>query len=749
MSFLFESLLWIGLPLVALPVLIHLINMLRHRKIQWAAMEFLLASQRKNRTWVLLKQLLLLLMRMGAVAAVALLVAQPQLRNRLGSWFVGGKTHHIVLLDDSFSMSDQWRTASESPSGSETSAFDEAKRRVLAIARQAEQQNTPQEFTLLRFSRAARTGRAMQPDIREGVSGDFAKTVEEKLEGLKVSELAAGPAGALDSALALIEDSTDQNAEVYLISDFRANEWNEAADLKERLKELNDKGIEPKLVACVDAARPNLAITALKPLAGTRAAGVNLVMEVTVHNFGFDKAKNIAIQLQEDGKTRAAETIDELAPGKSQSRTFEVRFTTAGQHRIEAHLQADGVAADNARYTVIDFKPSVPVLLIEGEVRAIGSKESDSYYVASAISPDPALTGVRPQIEPQQYLRTKPLDEFHAIYLMNVERFQDAEIAALESYVKAGGGVVFFAGDRTQATDYTKRLYRNGEGLFPVPLVESVLLEAPLDEETPDMQVSAHPVFGKFAGDRNPFISAVNISRYMAVQKNWKPAADSTAKVIARLRNGAPLMVEQSFGEGRVLAVLTTAGPAWNNWARANPSYIVAMQQLQAHLSLWKQGDPARQVGAPLRTEVAAANYLPEVGFVTPLEGAESMFTAKGTIEHDKLTVTLDNTEKSGFYEARLTTGAGDNESLAYAYNVAASEGNLELIDAEQMSDRLADVVYHFHRAGDVAFSSADAGRNLSTTILYLLVALLIGEQILAYSASYHPPARELAPARA
>ena len=165
MSFIFPTLFWTGLALIALPVLIHLINMMRHRRVQWAAMEFLLVSQKKNRTWVLLKQLLLLLMRMGAVAAVALLVAQPQLRNRLGGWFVGSKTHHVVLLDDSFSMSDAWGG---------TNAFAEGKQRVLAIARQAEQQNTPQEFTLVRFSRAARTGRAMEPDLREAVGANFA-----------------------------------------------------------------------------------------------------------------------------------------------------------------------------------------------------------------------------------------------------------------------------------------------------------------------------------------------------------------------------------------------------------------------------------------------------------------------------------------------------------------------------------------------------------------------------------------------
>ena len=50
MSFTFPSLFWTWLlPLVALPVLIHLINLLRHRRVKWAAMEFLLESRKKER----------------------------------------------------------------------------------------------------------------------------------------------------------------------------------------------------------------------------------------------------------------------------------------------------------------------------------------------------------------------------------------------------------------------------------------------------------------------------------------------------------------------------------------------------------------------------------------------------------------------------------------------------------------------------------------------------------------------------
>ena len=70
--------------LIGLPILIHLINLMRHRQIQWAAMEFLLVSQKRNSTWVMLKQLLLLLLRMAAIAAVLAMVTQPIVQNTLG-----------------------------------------------------------------------------------------------------------------------------------------------------------------------------------------------------------------------------------------------------------------------------------------------------------------------------------------------------------------------------------------------------------------------------------------------------------------------------------------------------------------------------------------------------------------------------------------------------------------------------------------------------------------------------------------
>src|SRR5208283_3677460 len=155
-----------GMWFVAAPVLIHLINMLRHQHVEWAAMEFLLASQKKHRTWVILKQLLLLLLRMAAIALVVLALAQPLLPDRWGSFLSAPSTHHIVLLDDSYSMSENLGLLT---------AFDQAKNAIKRLGESMVRPRAPESFTLLRFSRCGRYGSTRFDFEKAKVDADFAK----------------------------------------------------------------------------------------------------------------------------------------------------------------------------------------------------------------------------------------------------------------------------------------------------------------------------------------------------------------------------------------------------------------------------------------------------------------------------------------------------------------------------------------------------------------------------------------------
>src|SRR5881296_2782801 len=90
-----------GGALISAPILIHLINRMRFRRIRWAAMEFLLKSQKRNRRRLIIEQLILLLLRILLVLLAGFLVAQYLFA---GTGSRG--TNHVVIIDDTLSMLD-------------------------------------------------------------------------------------------------------------------------------------------------------------------------------------------------------------------------------------------------------------------------------------------------------------------------------------------------------------------------------------------------------------------------------------------------------------------------------------------------------------------------------------------------------------------------------------------------------------------------------------------------------------------
>ena len=144
MQFVHQALTW-GFLLALVPLLIHLINMMRHRRVHWAAMEFLLASYKKHRNWIWLKQLLLLLARMAAVALVVAMLAQLKTRDQWLAIFGGRVTHHYVCSTTAIRCRTAW------PAHRRWMRRSRLRRRSSS---RATQEDSPQKLTLIRYSQA-------------------------------------------------------------------------------------------------------------------------------------------------------------------------------------------------------------------------------------------------------------------------------------------------------------------------------------------------------------------------------------------------------------------------------------------------------------------------------------------------------------------------------------------------------------------------------------------------------------------
>src|SRR5688572_30120055 len=93
----------IGLPLVAVPVIIHLLSRRQQKKISWGAMRFLMQAATRKRRLFRLTDLLLLLLRTAAFLFFIFALARPLLP---ATWLGGGVPRQVILvLDQSMSMS--------------------------------------------------------------------------------------------------------------------------------------------------------------------------------------------------------------------------------------------------------------------------------------------------------------------------------------------------------------------------------------------------------------------------------------------------------------------------------------------------------------------------------------------------------------------------------------------------------------------------------------------------------------------
>ncbi len=290
MHFLYPSLA-AGFVLVAAPLIVHLINMLRHRRQQWAAMEFLLVAYRKQRKWVILRQLLLLALRTLAMLLLVAMLAGWVSGSRLLDALGGNTQHHLVILDDSFSMEDR--------SGG-NAAYQTALMALEGFVQRLTEDEGSHQLTVLRTSRAALAARAgiTSGDSVTDLSGQTVTGGSRELTRVMATSptpLAVGLEPALELAAKLVEFADADQTHVYVLSDLREDQWRSGRTMAALFAEIARQGADIKLIDCAVKSGQNLAVTELKPLGDVWAAGVPARVSVRVHNYSDQAVTDLAV----------------------------------------------------------------------------------------------------------------------------------------------------------------------------------------------------------------------------------------------------------------------------------------------------------------------------------------------------------------------------------------------------------------------------------------------------------------------
>ncbi len=784
-----------------MPLLVHLINMLRHRRQRWAAMDFLLASYRKQKKWIRLRQLLLLLSRL---AVAALLIAM------LCGWTGGGQvlgllggqtTHHVVILDDSYSMGDTSIGAGARRDGDNRStAYGRSLQALEDLTRRLANDDGNHQLTVMRCSRAAMTVRGGS-DSGDAAADLSAQTItsDARLIG-RVMATTASPirtdlVPALDLAGELIDSTPADQKYLYIASDFRRRDWASPERLAESMRRLSEGNVEVRMIDCAQTPASNLAITDVSPAPDVWVAGVPVVIDVTVKNYSSQPEKNVAISsrviryspdleladptLQFSGEVESlpAMMIESIEPGAEITKSFQVFVTEEGNHAIEVSLPEDALPIDNIRVCTLPLSDVEKVLVIDGDNDGRGA-----YHVQSVLDPGSQVRiGAIPDIQPPSFLRSVSLEKlsaYRAIYLIDLPEISENTADALAQYVARGGGLAWFLGANVGRDSYNASLLSSDRFLLPAPLNRAIELPPPDDNATGDVVFGeptslTAPLQG--AGDAAFSLVGLSNSWTLVSEPGGEPANPDQPRVrnVLQRRDGMPLATQHDVGRGRVITVLTGLDGKWTNWP-GDPTFVVFLLQANAHL--WSGAAPPtnRFVDESLyrlfsRDEyVSDATYLPASGQPPrvpieltaqpredngtsdpngtgtpelPIDPSEAVMQV-GFDPQEQVIGGQDNVDEvlhPGISEWVLTGSDGRGKVVPVAGVIRVGEGDLSRADPAEIQQELLPLEVKFVSSSVWSEENRNAGSSTLTLLLLgLLGTMLAGEQLLAYWASYH-----------
>ena len=487
----------------------------------------------------------------------------------------------------------------------------------------------------------------------------------------------------------------------------------------------------------IDLSRPsaeNLAVTALSVGDTPPTVGQTANVEAELRAFGREPRQRQAVEFWVDGRREAVQYVD-IPPGGTAAVKFACRLDQSGQHALEVRAEGDALEVDNRRYLALTVRQSLRVLCVDGRPSGAAFHGAADYLAAALASRGGSAEKSPAAVElaAENALLERDLGGYDCLFLCNVAQFTTSEVQALDAYLGRGGSVVFFLGDQVSPPRYNQQL---GGGSAAGPILPAQI-DAPVARPPRGIDPLGyrHPIVRAFRGHENSGLLTMPVEKYFRLDLSGNPST----KVVLRLANGDPLMVEGPLRRGHVLLVATSADVSWTAmplW----PNYVPLVREILAWCVAGQAQQRNLQVGEPLAGFAATPAGDATVTIQRPDGQTRS---AELHADGDTSTWTYDETLRSGIYTARL--GSPPGRGQLFAVNVNTAESDLSPLAVEDLRSEVWPEVPLVYQTTWQATETRGAGAPRpsgpwSIGLLHASVALLLAEGLLAWRLGHPRP---------
>jgi hypothetical protein len=509
MHFLYPAFLFALLSL-AIPVVVHLFNFRRYQKVQFSNVQFLKELQEQQASRRNLKERLILLSRLLALAFLVLAFAKPYIPQHNAAE-AGRQNAVSIFVDNSYSMQTLNR---------EGSLLDQAKQKAkeLAVA-----YGPNDRFQLLTQDFEGKHQRLLSRD-------EFNDAVDE----VKTSAQSRTLQQIINRQQSLLKEQQGTAKAMYIVSDLQKNMAGG------QVVKNDDTTIAINLIQLKANNLPNVAVDSVWLLSAVHKPGDNEKLVVRLRNYAAEKANNIPLKLFINGSQKALGSFT-VAARAVLTDTLTFSGLQAGWQRGEIQLQDNPVTFDNKFYFAFNVKQQMPVLLIDGG--------TENAYLKAVFAADAFF---KPTRTPDGNIDYAGLNQYPIIVLSDVKDVSAGLAQQLQGYVNKGGTLVVFPAVDADAASY-KALLQPLNAAYPQQLV------------TGDIKVSAlnlqNPLF------KNIFDAAPQNPDLPVVKKYYRLSA-SNGEAVMSLPGDQPFWAGYGSRAGHVYVAAVPLNDDFSNLQR-------------------------------------------------------------------------------------------------------------------------------------------------------------------------------------
>jgi len=592
-----------GLLAAAIPVLIHMLNLRKLKKIDFSTLKFLKELQKSKIRKIKFKQWLLLALRVLIILFTVFAFARPTLKGiALAGTTSASKTSAVFILDDSFSMS---------LVESNGSLFNMAKSEIIKI------------LSSLKVS-----------DDAEIILGSKSKKIESKLtknisslinkiKESEISPISGNINEAIEKGLTILSTSQNFNKELYVLSDFQKESINNISPLK--LTGL--KNIRLFTIKYGGINFQNIGIDKLTLRTQIFEKNKPIVFNTELTNYSPENIKDIIVSLFINGDRKSQKNIN-LNAGATAAIELTGEVNSSGFINAFLEIEDDNISLDNRRYINFYIPSKINVGLFYDDL-------ADIQFINAVLNSSKNKGEINTVEYKTKQLASINLSIFDLIIFIPANN--STNLNRLKDYINSGGGLLLFPGNSINKNSFNNIL----SSLNIIAKVTAYGKKLANENYATFYKVDfEHPVFENIFSKKNKNeIDSPNILYHFNINN-----IEIVKKIIA-LNDNSSFLSEIKIGEGKVLIFNTAPSLEWSNFP-IKGIFAPLLNKSIFYLSAENNSIDNYITGNKIKVKAGNNNGLIEI--IKPNKNSEFI-----TLDGKSNYINYNSADQTGFYTVR------------------------------------------------------------------------------------------------